>query len=35
MAITERNIEMHRANVMTKMAAFNLSHLVRMALSLK
>ena len=35
MAITERNVEIHRANVMTKMAAFNLSHLVRMALSLK
>ena len=35
LALTERSVEIHRANVMTKMAAPNLSRLVRMALSLK
>jgi two-component system response regulator FixJ len=35
LALTERSFEIHRANVMTKMAALNLSKLVRMALSLK
>ena len=35
LALTERSVEIHRANVMTKMAAPNLSKLVRMALSLK
>jgi two-component system response regulator FixJ len=35
LALAERSVEIHRANVMTKMAASNLSQLVRMALSLK
>ena len=35
LALIERSIEIHRANVMTKMGAPNLSKLVRMALSLK
>jgi two-component system response regulator FixJ len=35
LALTERSVEIHRANVMTKMGAPNLSKLVRMALSLK
>ena len=35
LALTERSVEIHRANVMTKMAAPSLSRLVRMALSLK
>ena len=35
LALAERSVEIHRANVMTKMAAPNLSKLVRMALSLK
>jgi len=35
LALAERSVETHRANVMTKMGAPNLSKLVRMALSLK
>lgn len=35
LGLTERSVEIHRANIMTKMAAPNLSRLVRMALSLK
>ena len=35
LGLTERSIEIHRANVMTKMGASNLSKLVRMALNLK
>ena len=35
LALAERSVEIHRANVMTKMGAPNLSKLVRMALSLK
>jgi two-component system response regulator FixJ len=35
LGLAERGVEIHRANVMTKMAAPNLSRLVRMALSLK
>ena len=35
LALAERSVEIHRANVMTRMGAPNLSRLVRMALSLK
>ena len=35
LALADRSVEIHRANIMTKMAAPVLSKLVRMALSLK